>query len=179
MLRRRGDSDAHSAIMSAAPAMASSQSSTPFLPTNPLAADVQSEGLPDIIILANGSRPFSRAIVARVRFLGLNGAYISSTPVIVSAISKAFSKAGVIAPAFSIASFTNAFRASSSRSDFKADSIPRTATSSSDPVRSFLYLLMNGTVAPSSSNSAVAFTAFSLNPSFSAILLYILFISKI
>ena len=94
--------------------------------------------LPAIMILASGSSPRSRAIVARVLFFGLKGAYISSTSVIERALRRDSSSLAVMAPAAVMASATNSFRVYSSRTLLSVVSTERTATSSSAPVASFL-----------------------------------------
>ena len=107
---------------------------------------------------ANGSKPASLAIVARVRRFGRNGAYKSSRAERVSAPSTAAFRTSLSncrsANDFKIASR----RCSNSVSWANRSRMDVMATSSRLPVTSFRYRAIKGTVALSPSRRAVAET---------------------
>lgn len=127
----------HSAMMSRAPASASSGVSTFFSGSTNFAASARGSKSPCAKInSAKGSRPFSRATVARVRRLGLKGRYTSSNSTSVS-MARIFSlSSSVSLPCFSIVSRTVARRLSSSRNWPIRSRIVVRATSSRLPVAS-------------------------------------------
>ena len=155
-----------SAMMSRAPASASSSVSVPFFssichsrPACSFAAACTSSVTSCAQIKsASGSSPFSFAVVARVRFFCRNGAYKSSSTFIVSAAPIFFSRSAVSSFRSSSDFMMLSRRLSSSSSCSSRSRMFIIFTSSSSPVRSLRYRAMNGTVPPSSSSTAVAAT---------------------
>ena len=116
--------------------------------------------------------------IPRVLLLGLYGRYRSSSSLDSTQFSICDLSAGVNAPDCSMVSRTVALRFSISANASVQCLISAIATSSRPPVLSFLYLLMNGIVAPSSKSLAQFSTCHTFTPTLSAILLiYISFIS--
>ena len=139
--------------MSRAPARASSTVLT-LSPTKALASLNGSFTETEYILSASGSSPSSLAAVALVRLLGLYGRYRSSNSLDSTQFSIFERSSSVRAPAWLIVSRTVSLRFSISAKTSVQWRISATATSSRPPVRSFLYLLINGIVAPSSKRAA-------------------------
>lgn len=146
-------------MMSRAPASAASASGTSFsAETNSAAFAEHSEDWLLKMKSASGSSPLSRATVARVLRFGLNGWYMSSSFASVSAAAIA-AESSSVRRLRSASDFFIASRLSSSALRRSSPSrIAAIATSSREPVASFLYRAINGTVAPSPRSLAVAAT---------------------
>ncbi len=115
-LRTWSCSAIRSAQMSRAPASATNTSGTSFAAfTNAFAS---SSGFPSSGCAhsrsASGSRPRSRAMIARVRFFGLYGRYRSSRSAFSATARIFFSSSGVSLPCRPISASTTARRSSSS-----------------------------------------------------------------
>ena len=145
-------------MMSRAPASAASVSGTSFsAETNSAAFAEHSEDWLLKMKSASGSSPLSRATVARVLRFGLNGWYMSSSFASVSAA--AIAAGSSVRRLRSASDFFIASRLSSSALRRSSPSrIAAIATSSREPVASFLYRAINGTVAPSPRSLAAAAT---------------------
>ncbi len=154
--RAAASSLTHSAMRSRAPARASSTVGTPrSTSTNAPAASAGSKrscGSWAKRRRASGSRPRSRAMVARVRRLGRYGRYRSSRTLRVGAARRAAASSSVSSSRSARDETIARRRLSSSASCARRSRIAATATSSSDPVASLRYREMNGTVPPSSSS---------------------------
>ena len=98
------------------------------------------------MICASGSRPFSRAFVARVCFLLLYGLYRSSSSTSVSAFRILFFKSSSSFPSSSILLMIFSFLSSRFLRYFNLSSNFLNVSSFNEPVTSFLYLAMNGIV---------------------------------
>ena len=146
-------------MMSRAPASAASVSGTSFsAETNSAAFAEHSEDWLLKMKSASGSSPLSRATVARVLRFGLNGWYMSSSFASVSAAAIA-AESSSVRRLRSASDFFIASRLSSSALRRSSPSrIAAIATSSREPVASFLYRAINGTVAPSPRSLAAAAT---------------------
>ena len=102
-----------------------------------------SRGLPDVtvsfkIISASGSSPRSRAIMARVRFLGRYGKYKSSNSCNFTAFIKDAINSSVIFSCSVIALMISWRRVSKLRKYLMRSSIVRSCSSCNSPVTSFL-----------------------------------------
>ncbi len=129
----------HSAIISMAPAVASAVSATEFdIPTYFAAAFSTWGRFCAMICRARGSRPFSRAISAFVRLLGLNGRYMSSNTAGSRVCSMRSASSGVMAPASFITDTTYSRRFRYSLRDSSLSCMDLIWDSSSSPVASFL-----------------------------------------
>ena len=141
-------------MMSLAPFSASSTSFTsPF--TNCCARASRFLSRCIIIIVASGSSPFWRAASARVLRLGLNGRYMSSISVLSQLFSMRWRSSSVSFPCSSIVDKIVSLRLATSHSLSCRFFISSICTSSSPPVASFLYRLINGIVAPPSRSFSV------------------------
>ena len=138
LLRACAFSLTRSAIMSRAPARASSVLFTPFSPFTYLAANCSMlHEYCFCISLAKDSSPRSMAIVARVLRFGLYGRYRSSSSVMLLADRICFSSSGVILPC-SVIEVRMASRRLSSSFNFKSKSrMAVICTSFRPPVTSF------------------------------------------
>ena len=125
------------------------------------------------IRLANGSNPFSFAIIALVRFFCLYGRYKSSTATSVFASSICFASSFVSLPCSSIFFLIASLRSSKFLKYNNLSWKLRSVSSSNDPVISFRYLAMNGIVLPSSISLIVVSTCPRLIPSSSCKILII------
>ena len=154
--RAEASSEILSAMMSRAPARAAEASGTSLSAFANFEASASQSPASSNMKSASGSRPRSFAIEARVRRLGLKGRYMSSSSVSVSAASIFDSSSEVSCPR-SPSEFFMDLRLSSTALSLSSQSrTAATATSSSEPVASFLYLAMKGTVAPSDKSFAAA-----------------------
>ena len=115
-----------------------------------------------IIISAKGSKPRSRAIIARVRFFGRYGKYKSSNSCSFVAASKDFINSSVIFSCSVIEAMISWRRVSKLRKYLMRSSMVRNCSSCNSPVTSLRYRAINGTVLPSSNNSTAACTCFGL-----------------
>ncbi len=149
-----------SAIISIAPAIASSTFATSFSSDTYSLASVSRGSLHccNKIIFASGSRPFSLAIVALVLLLGRYGLYKSSTTTRVSAATIILRSSSVSFPCSSILESTCSFFSSRLRKYINLSCNLRNCSSSRDPVTSLRYLEINGIVFPSSINLTAAST---------------------
>ena len=147
-------SDIISAIISFAPSIASSAVLISFSGSMYFLAIFLTLSLTSCarIIWASGSNPLSRAIVALVLFLLLNGLYKSSSSTNVLAFKMLFFKSSSSFPSSSILFMIFSFLSSRFLRYFSLSSNFLKVSSFSEPVTSFLYLAMKGMVLPSSIN---------------------------
>ena len=147
-----------SAIISHAPLIASFALSTPFSSEIYASAAFSSGSFVfcNVISAANGSSPFSFAIVARVRRFGRYGRYRSSTATSVSAARICFFNSSVSFPCSSILEITCSFFSSRFLKYTRRSYSFLSCSSFSSPVASFLYLEINGIVFPSSISCTAA-----------------------
>ena len=107
---------------------------------------------------ANGSKPRSLAMDARVRFFGRNGKYKSSNSCNFIAFVMARDNSSVNFPCSSIDFVTSSLRCNKLRKYFIRSSMSRNCSSFNSPVTSFRYRAINGTVLPSSNKVMAAST---------------------
>ena len=160
MLRAGTDSAIHSAMMSRAPANASSGDLTSPLTKRSAAACGSGKPLSDIIIRANGSNPRSRAIEARVRRLGRYGRYKSSSSAAVEASLMRWSRSSESLSCCRMASMIASRRSSRRVRRSISSCMLLISISLRLPVTSLRYRLIKGIVAPDARSWAVARTLF-------------------
>ena len=144
----------YSAMISFAPAIASSTVATSFS-SEIYSTAACSNGISNfcnITSAANGSKPFSFAMVALVLLFGRYGRYKSSTTTKVSAAKICAFNSSVRFPCSSMVASTCSFFSSKFLKYCNLSYNLRSCSSLSAPVASFRYLEINGIVFPSSIN---------------------------